>query len=61
MIKRELKRIAKEALIREYGYGPAMKDITLLEANELGQYILFSVNGHVYSWDSVTMERRELI
>lgn len=58
MTKRELKRIVKDALVRENGYAPAFKDITLLESNESGQYILFSVNGHVYSWDSVTMERR---
>jgi hypothetical protein len=59
MTKRELKAIAREALIRENGYAPTYKEITLLEASGNGQYILFSVGGCEYSWDSITMEKRE--
>lgn len=57
--KTELGRIARCALEYEYGFCPALKDITLLEASDDRTYILFNVNGHEYSfrsrlvWDGV--------
>ena len=48
MTKRELKHIAQQALDSEYGFS----DITLLEANDNGLYILFSVRGKEYSFRS---------
>lgn len=52
MTKSELKHIAKEALNSEYGFSPSLSDITLLEADDTGLYILFSVKGHEYRFDS---------
>lgn len=46
--KTELKIIAQAALKNEYGFQPALKEVTLLEANSGGGYILFEVNGHEY-------------
>jgi hypothetical protein len=58
MTKRELKQIVKKALIRENGYAPSCREITLLEANGDGQYILFSIGSFEYSWDGITMDKR---
>lgn len=52
MTKAELKNIVKEALQCEYGFSPAKTDIVLLEADSTGLYILFSVKGHEYRFDS---------
>ena len=52
MTKRELKHIAQQALDSEYGFAPKLSDITLLEANDNGLYILFSVRGKEYSFRS---------
>jgi len=52
MTKQELKHIAKEALKCEYGFSPSLSDIILLEADGDGLYILFSVKGHEYRFDS---------
>lgn len=52
MTKAELKNIAQQALKSEYGFSPAKADIVLLEANDNGLYILFSVKGHEYRFDS---------
>lgn len=52
MTKAELRQIAQQALESEYGFAPAMSKITLLEANGEGTYILFSVKGKEYSFDS---------
>lgn len=43
MTNTELKRTAQGALKSEYGFAPALKDITLLEADRDGTYILFRV------------------
>ena len=58
MTKRELKAVARQALIGFNGYAPAYREITLLEASGNGQYILFQVGAYEYSWDSITMEKR---
>ena len=50
--KNELKTIAQRALKAEYGFAPAKKDITLLEAYGDGTYILFEINGNEYSFNS---------
>lgn len=50
--KAELKQIAHEALVSEYGFAPAMNNIILLEANGEGTYIRFMVKGHEYRFDS---------
>lgn len=52
MTKAEYKNIVKQALQSEYGFNPASKDIVLLEADGTGLYILFSVKGHEYRFDS---------
>lgn len=46
--KTELKKIAQAALKREYGFQPTLKEVTLLEADGDGTYILFEINGHEY-------------
>lgn len=53
--KTELKRIAQSALKSEYGFQPALNNITLLEASNNGTYILFEVSGNTYRFDSHTM------
>lgn len=50
--KTELRMVARRALESEYGFCPALKDITLLEARDDRTYILFNVNGHEYSFRS---------
>lgn len=52
MKKSELKNIAIQALNSEYGFSPKYSDITLLEADDTGLYILFSVKNHEYSFRS---------
>lgn len=52
MKNNELKQIAQAALKSEYGFAPAKNQITLLEANENGTYIMFEVNGKVYKFNS---------
>ena len=52
MTKSELKHIAQQALDSEYGFSPKLSAITLLEADDTGLYILFSVKGNEYRFDS---------
>lgn len=52
MTKTELKKIAQMALDSEYGFAPSLNKIVLLEANGEGNYILFSVRGREYCFDS---------
>ena len=52
MKKNELKHIAQQALNSEYGFSPKLSDIVLLEAQDTGLYILFSVKGNEYRFDS---------
>lgn len=52
MTKNEFKTIAQEALKSEYGFAPAKNQITLLEADGNGTYIMFEVNGKVYQFNS---------
>ena len=56
MKKQVLRRIAQQALVNEFGFSPALNNITLLEANDAGTYILFNVNGHGYRFESYLME-----
>ena len=53
--KTELKKIARTALKNEYGFQPPLTNITLIEANGNGTYILFRVNSIEYRFDSYTM------
>ena len=53
--KTELKTIMQRALHREYGFEPKLKDITLLESNGDGTYILADVGCHIYRFDSRTL------
>lgn len=48
----EIKKTAQVALKSEYGFAPALKDITLLEASGDRTRILFRVAGHEYSFNS---------
>lgn len=50
--KTELKRIAQGALKSEYGFGPKLGEITLLEASGDGTYIRFTVHEVEYLFDS---------
>ena len=50
--KTELKKIAQLALDSEYGFAPALKEITLLEASSDGTKIYFKVNGKEYNFTS---------
>lgn len=50
--KPELRKIAQRALESEYGFAPTLNAITLLEANGEGTYILFSVKGEEYRFNS---------
>ena len=52
MTNQELRHIAKQALDCEYGFSPKLSDIKLLEADGNGLYILFSVKGNEYRFDS---------
>lgn len=52
MTNKEFKTIAQTALKSEYGFAPAKNQITLLEANSDGTYIMFEVNGKVYQFNS---------
>lgn len=52
MTNQELRHIAKQALDCEYGFSPKLSDIKLLEADDTGLYILFSVKGNEYRFDS---------
>lgn len=52
MTKQELKRIAQEALDSEYGFKPALDRVTLLESNDDGTYIAFTVRGRYYAFRS---------
>ena len=52
---RELKRIAQTALESEYGFAPKLKDIVLLEADGIGEYILFEIKGNEYKFNSHMM------
>ena len=61
MTKRELKHEMKNALRRAYGFAPSLNEITLLESAGDGQYILARIGKYEYSWDSHTMERREIV
>ena len=65
-----LKRFAQEELEKEYGFAPDFADIALIEGHfevvnlttgkkiESPQYVLCSVNGHEYSCDGLTVEKR---
>lgn len=48
----DFKLIAQMALQSEYGFAPALSDITLLEASGDGTYILFRVKDHEYRFNS---------
>lgn len=53
--KSEIKYFAQQALKSEYGFAPALKDITLLESSRDGTYALFKVNGKTYRFESCIM------
>ena len=50
--KAQLKRIAQHALLCEYGFMPQLKDITLLDSHDTGDYILFEVQGYKYEFNA---------
>ena len=50
--KTELKQIIRTALEAEYGFAPAISKITLLEATSDGTYIMASINGKEYQFNS---------
>ena len=51
---RTLKVIAQAALKSEYGFAPALINIGIMESNDTGTYIAFTVNGKYYRFDSYT-------
>ena len=48
----DLKKIAQQALASEYGFAPALDSIRLMESNDNGTYIAFTVKGRYYSFRS---------
>ena len=59
--ERLFKGYAQEALLCKYGFAPPKSAIDLLEthSDQHGpQYVLFTVGGHEYSYDGITMVRR---
>lgn len=48
----DLKKIAQGALASEYGFAPALESIRLMESNDNGTYIAFTVKGRYYSFRS---------
>ena len=58
---RIFKTYAQEALFQKYGFTAPKSAITLLEthSDRSGpQYVLFTVGGHEYSYDGITLDRR---
>ena len=47
----KIQMIAIQALYEKYGFCPAPQQVTLLESDGEGTYILFKVNGHEYRCD----------
>lgn len=59
LTKTDLKRVAKNALANEYGFTVSkLENITLLEADGDGHYILFEVNGKEYRYNNGMIEKR---
>lgn len=52
MTNLELRSIIQNALYNEYGFAPNKKEITLLEANDDGTYILFRIGKKEYRFNS---------
>lgn len=48
----EMKKIAQAALRSEYGFKPPLDDIRLMESNDTGTYIAFTVKGRYYAFRS---------
>ena len=59
MSKVELKRIAKRALKKAYGYAPTLNEVVLLEATSDGERVLFEVGGHEYYYYNGRLEKKE--
>lgn len=59
MSKVELKRIARRALKKEYGFFPTFNEIVLLEATSDGERVLFEVGGHEYYYYNGKLEKKE--
>ncbi len=57
MKKEQLKKKAQEALKEKYGFGPARREIILLETSDEGDYILFEVNDIEYRIWNGKLER----
>ena len=51
-----LKKITQAALKSEYGFGPALINIGIMESNDTGTYIAFTVNGKYYRFDSYKLQ-----
>jgi hypothetical protein len=50
--KRELKEIVQGAMLYDFGFAPALRDICLLEASGDGTHILFRLHNIEYTFDS---------
>ena len=55
MNKQIIKKTAQYALKAEYGFAPALADITLLESSGDRSYILFKVSDYEYEFNSYTL------
>lgn len=61
MTDRELKLYAQAAVAVEYGFRVPLCRITLLEGgfcDDNPQYVRFTIGGHEYSYDGITMDKR---
>lgn len=59
-IDRMAKQTAQRRIFSEYGFRVSLTDIRLLESYFDGnciQYVRFTVNGHEYSADDLTVEK----
>ena len=59
-IDKMAKQTAQRSIFAEYGFKVSLSDIRLLESYYDGksvQYVRFTVNGHEYSADDMTVEK----
>lgn len=51
----DVKKVAQESLLKEYGFTPSLEDIKVVVANcnheeNYISYVMFTVNGHTYDY-----------
>ena len=59
MMNFECKGIVQEVLENEYGFAPSRLEIDILDYDQDMQWILFQIGKWEYSYDGITLEKRE--